>query len=248
MCSVIILYRPGNDWPILWASNRDEMADRPWLPPARHWPDRPEVTAGRDELAGGTWLGVNDTGVIAGVLNRRDTLGPMPGKRSRGELVLDALDLFDASDAVDMLLGLDAHAYRPFNMVVADNTQAFWLRNPGAAVEAEPLPPGYSMITAMDRNDPMSKRIRHFLPLWEESDVPDPGTGNWAEWEALLSSREHAIDGDAFDAMNIVSNTGFGTSSSSLIALPGTHLAETRPIWRFTAGRPDRAPWQDIPL
>lgn len=141
MCSVIILYRPGHDWPLLWASNRDEMADRPWSPPARHWPDRPDVVAGRDELAGGTWLGVNDAGVVAGVLNRRNTLGPQPGKRSRGELVLDALDFPDASDAIDMLVQLDAHAFRPFNMVVADNRDAFWLRNMGQKVEAEKLPP-----------------------------------------------------------------------------------------------------------
>ena len=120
------------------ASNRDEMADRPWLPPARHWPDRPEVTAGRDEFAGGSWLGVNDTGLVAVKLESPRHLGADAGHEAQPrQLVLDALDLFDASDAVDMLLGLDAHTYRPFNMVLAGNTQAFWLRNLGASVEAE---------------------------------------------------------------------------------------------------------------
>ena len=71
MCSVIILYRPDHDWPILIASNRDEMHERPWEPPARHWPDRPEVVAGRDVLAGGSWLGINDFGVVAGIRQRR---------------------------------------------------------------------------------------------------------------------------------------------------------------------------------
>jgi len=204
MCSVIVLYRPGHNWPLLWASNRDEMADRPWSPPARHWPDRPEVVAGRDELAGGTWLGVNDVGVVAGVLNRRNTLGPQEGKRSRGELVLDALDFADAADAVAMLRELDANAFRPFNMVIADNRDAFWVRNLGNQVEAEALPPGLSMITASDRNDPNSKRIRHFRPLWQAAEAPDPDTDDWSEWEELLASREHAPDGDAFDAMNII--------------------------------------------
>ena len=54
MCTVVILRRPGHDWPLILATNRDEMTDRPWRPPGRHWPDRAEVTAGRDELAGGT--------------------------------------------------------------------------------------------------------------------------------------------------------------------------------------------------
>jgi len=248
MCSVIVLFRPGHDWPILWASNRDEMLDRPWVAPARHWPDRPEVTAGRDELAGGTWLGLNDLGVVAGILNRRDTLGPQPGKRSRGELVLDALDFADAADAVAMLTELDTNAYRPFNMVVADNTQAFWLRNLGEEVEAFPLAPGVTMVTASDANDPTSKRIRHFLPLWQAAEPPDPDHNDWTEWQELLTSREHAPDGSAFDAMNIISNSGFGTASASLIALPGVQWADRKPIWRFTAGRPDRTPWQAIKL
>ncbi|MBT7485924.1 MAG: hypothetical protein HN673_06110, partial [Rhodospirillales bacterium] len=59
MCTVVILYRPSHDWPVIIGSNRDEMADRPWQPPARHWDDRAHVVAGRDALAGGTWLGLN---------------------------------------------------------------------------------------------------------------------------------------------------------------------------------------------
>jgi uncharacterized protein with NRDE domain len=249
MCSVIVLYRPGHNWPLLWASNRDEMADRPWLPPARHWPDRQEVVAGRDELAGGSWLGINDAGVIAGVLNRRNTLGPQEGKRSRGELVLDALDFADAADAVGMLRELDAHAFRPFNMVLCDNRDAFWVRNLGNKVEAEALPPGLSMITASDRNDLNSKRIRWFLPRWMEAPVPDPDRGDWGAWQDLLCSKEHDPAATVFDAMNIVSNTGFGTVSSSLIALPAPQFATRRPIWKFVGGRLDKSStWQDIEI
>jgi len=246
MCSVIVLFRPGHDWPILWASNRDEMLDRPWLPPGRHWPDRPEVVAGRDALAGGSWLGINDSGLVAGILNRVNSLGPTPGKRSRGELVLDALDLADATDAVAMLTGLNSKAYRPFNMVIADNTQAFWLWHADGKVSAEVLPPGYSMITAHDRNDPLSRRIRHYLPQWELADVPKPESGDWQAWEKLLACREIAPGGTVFDSMNIVSNTGFGTVSSSLIALPGVQHQNRRPVWRFTPARPDKAAWQGV--
>lgn len=249
MCSVIILNRPGHDWPLLWASNRDEMADRPWSPPGRHWPDRPDVVAGRDELAGGSWLGVNDSGVIAGVLNRRNTLGPQAGKRSRGELVLDALDFPDAADAVEMLRQLDAHAFRPFNMVVADNRDCFWLRNLGHKVEAEALPAGVSMITASDRNDPHSKRIQWYLPRWQEAAVPNPDTGDWSAWQELLCDRGHDPGGTVFDAMNIVSNTGFGTISSSIIALPAPQFAARKPIWRFVGGRPDKTGnWSSVDL
>ena len=60
MCTLVILRRPDHPWPVMIGANRDEMIGRPWLPPARHWPDRPEVVAGHDELAGGSWLGIND--------------------------------------------------------------------------------------------------------------------------------------------------------------------------------------------
>ncbi|HEX9448460.1 MAG TPA: NRDE family protein [Dongiaceae bacterium] len=248
MCSVIILLRPGHDWPVLIASNRDEMIDRPWLAPARHWPDRPEVVAGKDELAGGSWLGLNETGLVVGMLNRRNTLGPQSGKRSRGELVLDALDFADGADAVGMLQELDPAAYRPFNMVVVDNRDTFWLRNLGDRIEAERLSPGLSMITASDRNDRNSTRIRHYLPLWESADVPAPERQDWAAWTALLGSRQGAPGSNVFDAMNIVSNTGFGTVSSSLIALPSVAFQDRKPIWRFCAGHPDKGTWVDVDL
>jgi len=103
MCTLVILRRPDHRWPVLIGANRDEMIDRPWDPPGRHWPDRPEVVAGLDKLAGGSWLGINDWGVAAAVLNRHGSLGPAPGIRSRGELVLEALDHADAAAAAEAL-------------------------------------------------------------------------------------------------------------------------------------------------
>jgi hypothetical protein len=132
MCTLIVMRRPGAAWPLVIAANRDELASRPARPPGRHWPDRAEVVAGLDLEAGGSWLGINDDGVVAGVLNRVGTLGPAAGKRSRGDLVLEALDHADAAAAAAALVDLDPDAYRPFNLVVADAQDAFWLRHAGA--------------------------------------------------------------------------------------------------------------------
>ena len=84
MCTFIVSWQPGERWPLLLGANRDELITRAWRKPGRHWSDRPEVIAGQDNEAGGSWLGINDHGVIAGILNRTNSLGPMPGKRSRG--------------------------------------------------------------------------------------------------------------------------------------------------------------------
>ena len=188
MCTLVILRRPGHDWPVVIAANRDEMIDRAWRGPGRHWPDRAHVTAGQDELAGGSWLGVNDDGLCAGILNRTGALGPATGKRSRGELVLDALDHADAAAAAMALADIDGAAYRPFNLVVADSDEAFWLRHDGGKAPVfHALPEGLSMFTARERNDAKSARIRTHLEDFEAAAPPDPERGAWDDWAALLA-------------------------------------------------------------
>jgi Transport and Golgi organisation 2 len=251
MCSIVLLIRPGHHWPVIAAANRDEMRDRPWRPPGRHWPDRPGVVAGLDLLAGGSWLGINSDGVAAAILNRVNALGPAAGFRSRGELVLEALDHPDAAAAAVALADLAPDAYRPFNMVVFDNRDAYWLRNLGpeegsGVVEVKPIPAGFSMITAHDRNDRASPRIRRFLPRFAAAAPPDPDRGEWNGWTALLGSQDHASTEGPAAAMWIDTETGFGTVSSALIALPRAGLPPRRPVWLFTAGRPGEVPFETV--
>lgn len=230
------------------------MRDRPWQPPARHWPDRREVVAGRDELAGGTWLGVNDFGLVAMVLNRRGTLGPQAGRRSRGELPLEALDHADARTAADALAALDPAAYRPFNLVIADRDNAFWLCSRSEAgadgrplpVEVHPLPPGISMITASDRNDLTSPRIHAYLGRFERAAPPDPDRDDWAAWTTLLGSRTYDVDAGPAGAMTIVTDTGFGTVCSSVLAIGVRDDGTVDAKWLFAAGRPDETPFTPV--
>lgn len=264
MCTVFVLRRPGHDWPLLLAANRDEMRDRPWRPPARHWPDRPHVVAGLDELAQGSWCGINDDGVLAAVLNREGALGPADGKRSRGELVLDALDHPDAP--VDAFAHLDTRAWRPFHLLLADNRDAWLLTHggdeagsPRAAsprhrVDVAAIPEGWSMITARGLNNPACPRTRHFLPLFRAAPVPDPADpASWGSWQALLASRDGEAGSGAHGQLNVDTDHGYGTTNASLIALPRPGLAApgggaARPVWRFAAGRPDIAPFDDVRL
>lgn len=252
MCTVAILRRPGHAWPVLVGANRDEMHDRPALPPGRHWADRPEVVAGQDLLAGGSWMGVNDHGVMAAILNRFGSLGPAADKRSRGELVLEALDHADAAEAVAALAELDGRAYRPFNMIVADNTHGWWLRHadrPDGIIEALPLPTGVSMITGFDLNDTAADaRLRQNLPAFRAAAVPDPARGDWSGWQTLLSGRN--VDGPESDprtALCFLRPNGFGTVSSSLMALPAIGSVEPA-VWLYAAGPPDQVEWMPVPL
>jgi hypothetical protein len=250
MCTVVVLHRPKDRWPIIIGANRDEMANRPWKPPARHWPERGDVVAGIDELAGGTWMGLNDSGVVACILNRHGSLGPAPGKRSRGELVLEALDHGDARDAAAALRDIDPAAYRPFNMLVADNRDAWWLAltSPGQKVRLERIPEGLSMFTAHDRNDTADPRIARYLPRFQAAPAPAPDTDDWESWRGLMASTDN---GDV-RAMSFQTDSGFGTSSSSLLALPSPEAAfgptKNRPVWLFAAGAPDKTSFAPVEL
>ena len=248
MCTVILSRRPGDPWPLLLAGNRDEMAGRPWRPPARHWELSPDVTGGYDELAEGSWLAVNDHGVVATILNRFGTLGPAAGKRSRGELVLEALDHADAGDAAEAMSRLDPRAYRPFNLVVADNRDAFWLRADGRTVTALPIAEGVSMLTALELNDDADPRIATFLPRFREAFRPDPETGDWESWRTLLATRAPKGARDREAGLTFQLESGFGTRSSALIALPAMDRAGVPPVFLFAAGPPDGAPFSPVLL
>lgn len=253
MCTVVILRRPDHRWPLILGANRDEQISRPWLPPARHWPDRPDVVAGLDELGGGSWMGLNDYGVVACILNRRGTLGPQEGKLSRGEIVLDALDHPDATTAADALKHLDGKAFRDFNLVIADNRDAYWLKLESVSstkVTATEIPLGLSMVTAGDMNDERSPRIAAFLPQFRAADTPDPDTEDWTAWKALFAKGPQPDSRGI--AMCFPAESGFGTSSSALVALPSIESAMAYPPqelkWSFAAGAPDSALYEPVKL
>jgi uncharacterized protein with NRDE domain len=247
MCTLVILRRPEHDWPVIIAANRDEMVARPALPPARHWPDREEIVAGMDLFAGGSWLGINDWGVAAAVLNRHGSLGPAAGVRSRGELVLEALDHADAVAAASALSQLDPAAYRSFNLIVADNRDAFWLRHAGAGrIEARPLKEGLSLIAAGDVDESETRRLVLARPRFEAAPPPDPDADDWAAWQALLSDPSRPPEEPENAALRFVTASGFGTVSSALIALPGLELDDRKIRFRHATWLPEPAPWRDV--
>ena len=239
MCTVVLLIRPGHPWSLLLAANRDERLDRAWDPPGAHWPEQPDVVAGRDRTGGGTWMGVNRAGVAAAVLNRQGTLGPAPGKHSRGELPLIALAHHSAAAAADAVAALDAGLWRSFNMVLADRHGAIFVRGLGhGRPEAWALPNGVHMVTAHDPDDLESPRVVRHLPRFRAAEPSDPD--HWENWRAILSDRS----GEPGAQINVARRAGYGTASSALLALP----AEGPPRWLFAAGAPDEAAFEPVPL
>ena len=85
MCLIALAWQAHPDYPLIIAANRDEFYRRETAP-ARFWEDAPSLLAGRDLVAGGTWMGVTRTGRFAALTNFRDP-DAAAGARSRGLLV-----------------------------------------------------------------------------------------------------------------------------------------------------------------
>jgi hypothetical protein len=182
-------------------------------------------------------MGLNRAGVMAAVLNRPGSLGPAPGKRSRGELPLMALEHDRAAAAGEALRRLDAGQWRSFNMVVADRAGAVFLRGlERGAAEAEPLGAGVWMVTAHDPNDLASPRTARHLPRFRAATPPDQD--DWAAWREILADSS----GEPAEQINVVPRGGFGTVCSSLVALPADGAVQ----WWFAAGAPDRTEFERI--
>ena len=237
MCTVITLQRPGHTWPLLLAANRDERLDRPWDPPAEYWPDRPGVIAGRDRLAGGTWMGMNEAGLVAAVLNRTGSLGPAPGKFSRGMLPLLALEHSSAAEAADAILASSGPDYRSFNLVLADRSSVWFVRNDETGrLSATALPPGLHMVTAHDPDDETSPRVARHLTRFRSADAPEPPV--WRDWPHLLADSA----GPRIAALTVPPENGFGTVCASLLGIPAQGAAS----WLFAPGPASRAAFSNV--
>ena len=158
MCTLAIYFQMTDDYPIVIAANRDEYLDRPAAKPTTLCA-RPHVVGGKDLRAGGTWLGVNEYGLVVGLLNRRTEAPPHPDARSRGLLALDALRCRTAREAADFAAGQRAQDYNPFNLLIATRDATFVAYNRIERIEVVQLQPGFHLLTNLDVNDFECPRI-----------------------------------------------------------------------------------------
>jgi hypothetical protein len=137
VCTVVVSLEPGERIPLRLLGVRDELTDRPWRPPARHWPGLPLI-GGIDDQAGGTWLAVHP-GIprVACLLNARGQFADPAGRRSRGELPLRAAA--DGPGVLGELAGDPAAlaAYDPFILICATTAAVTVLTWPGAEHAAD---------------------------------------------------------------------------------------------------------------
>lgn len=140
MC--IAYFRLGHpEWPLFIAANRDEFHQRPARPVAP-WGSHPDVFAGQDLTAGGTWLGVTRKGRFGLLTNYREPGVNIDHAPSRGELVSNWLTGSEPLDEFVTALAKKTSDYNGFNLVVGDLSQACYLSNRHPDPRPQPLHAG----------------------------------------------------------------------------------------------------------
>lgn len=141
MCLILFAHQACQDYPLLVAANRDEFHARPTAA-ATFWEDQPQVFAGRDLQAGGTWLGVDRSGRFAAITNFRDPANTGPAARSRGELTANYLSGSQSAEEYLRAIATIANQYAGFNLLLGEGEALWYFTNSAAGAQPQRLQPG----------------------------------------------------------------------------------------------------------
>jgi uncharacterized protein with NRDE domain len=221
VCLILFAHRAHPAHPLVLAANRDELHTRPTAP-AAFWDDHPDVFAGRDLAAGGTWLGVTRRGRFAALTNVRRRDARREGE-SRGHIVRDILTTSDDLPLTLERLAARASGFPSFNLIAGDGDRVFYATEE-RLVEVPPGVHGLSndrldvpwpkvtvgtlgLRSALDEGELDRARLFELLSSRRVADVSDlPDTGLPPESERLVS------------APFIVSEV-YGTCSSTVLTI-----------------------------
>ena len=203
MCILFIAIDQHPDYPVIICANRDEFHQRPTQD--MHWWPEQNILAGKDLQAGGTWLGLSPEGHFSALTNFRRPASFDKNKRSRGDLVVQALQ--NNVQQTQQYLTQASSQYNDFNLVFGplNNLQAF----DSVQQKFITLIPGFHSVCngALDDTWPkmasglkaiealVTENIVDIATLFalmtnqaraEQQDLPDTGLSSELEW--LLSS------------------------------------------------------------
>jgi uncharacterized protein with NRDE domain len=241
LCLIVLAWRAREDLPFAVAANRDEWRDRP-TEPAHWWADHPQLFAGRDLRAGGTWMGITRGGRFAAVTNFRDPSDRRSTARSRGELVSQFLLSEETPEAYVSRLVPHASSYNAFNLLASDST-SLWYYGSREGLARE-VPPGIHGLSnhlldepwpkVMQGREAMARALRDADPrpaleafLGDATPADDallPDTGVGLAWERRLSPP-------------LIVGADYGTRSSTTLIVDAQGRVRFRELTRDAEGR-----------
>ena len=236
MCLIALAWKADPRYLLVVAANRDEWRERP-TEAAQWWKDHPEILAGRDLQAGGTWMGVTKSGRFAAVTNFRDPSDKRSTALSRGSLVADFL-LSDATpEAYLAHLAERAPLFNGFNLLVGDRKDLAYFGSREAAHRT--VEPGVHGLSNHLLDEPWPK-VTHAR---REMDIAISDANPANRLFGMLSDRGVAADGELPDtgvglawerrlAPALITGADYGTRASTVLTIgtDGAVLFEERTL------------------
>lgn len=240
MCLFSVVYQIAPDCSVLVFANREESPGRPCTVPhlIETSPNKARWMGGQDLKAGGTWLGINQAGLLVAVTNRRKTQTPKELK-SRGLLCRELLEQesLDAAEAEFSRLWKQ-ESFAGFNLMMITRERGVVI-SAGDEFRIQPLESGLHAVTNFDWNDPTDRRLQRVRSLMNEFQKSQPTWEQWIPWSKSVCGLGEDAGGDA---ICYPCSSDWGTVSSSVIALPDD-LRCSR--YFHTAGSPADTPYED---
>lgn len=252
MCTIVVHIRQCEAFPVLLAANRDEFLSRESLPPRRLHSVFP-IYGGQDVEGGGTWLAVTPSGFFAGVTNQRMRTSPDPDRKSRGQLVLQLMEVLcgqGTQEACQWVKHLHPAQFNPFHLVFGHRGQVWY--TPGVdAIMLQELSVGLHVITNDGLNattfpkvEAIRKRLgalhspQDWLRVAEEllGDTTVPPLPADLDLFGLPLEMIRALHAPCVDLPH------YGTVSSTLLAIPD----EGEPEYWFADGSPNRVSFENV--
>jgi uncharacterized protein with NRDE domain len=225
MCLILFAINSHPDYKLILMGNRDEYYDRPSAP-AAFWDEAPNLLAGKDLVAGGTWFGVTKGGRLAGVSNYREANSLKKNAPSRGTLVSRFLLGEENPRAYLDNIIEDAHRYNGFNLILGRKDEIFWYSNRGQGIRK--LSPGIYGLSNHLLDTPWPKVVKgknELAGLVSQAILPEPD-----EFFDMLGDRTVAGDSELPDtgvglkrermlSPIFISSPDYGTRSSTILLI-----------------------------
>ncbi len=225
MCILFIAIDQHKDYPLIIAANRDEFHQRP-TQPSHVWQRPSQILAGKDEIANGTWMGINKSGYIAAITNIRAPGREVSDAISRGGLVTEYLDNQPSTVSYHQQIKSSRKRYNGYNLLFGKLTQlsvynnfeddlqmltsgVYGLSNAMLNTPWPKLDAGKAELARYCQQDSPINIDQLFSILKNKQPAQDellPKTGVPIEWEKKLSSI-------------FIESPEYGTRSSTLLLL-----------------------------
>lgn len=233
MCTLACWMSVFKEAPLVVAANRDEALERASSGPALR-AESPRLVAPKDEVAGGTWWAVAETGLFVALTNRAGALVD-PKRLSRGHVVEEVAAQGTVEHAEVYLQSLRAADYNGFHLFVSDGRKGIRAVADGVHLRIDRLKPGLHLLTERSFGAATANRedfARRLLEPVAKTPLDLPLLTR------LLATHD---DEDPLAGLCVhLPDFEYGTRSSAVLALGGA-----RPTLLWTGEKPCESSFED---